>query len=182
MSSATIRQLTANATADDLADDDYRAIYEEVRSRSGLRQFASDVGGLYSIAWWSKYEHGEIELTRAARSALRQIVGMAALPLTVVEAAAAADPDAAVYQVGGDVADRVLLIGCAETVTVRINGAVEVIEDTPVTEVTRPRGRAARRVEISVPAELFERLNRARNDRGVSWGRFLGGLLEDERA
>ena len=73
---------TARA-ADNLTDAEYRDIYDELRQQHSLRQFVQITHTAYSIAWWSKYEHDSIALTRQARNELRAAVGLQPLPLTV---------------------------------------------------------------------------------------------------
>ena len=174
----TLRQITANAEVDALTADDYRTIYEEVRSKMSLRQFVEQVGGAYSIAWWSKYERDQIHLTRGAKNELRRLVGLDMLPPSLSEVVATIDPDATVYQIGDDTPNRVVLVGCPDPITIRLNGTIEVIDEegvpcNPVTAVTPGRRRAA----ISLRPELFERLNTARRKSGKSWHALLSDLV-----
>ena len=177
-----VTMVTRNADADDLTDDDYHDIYIELRGQHTLREFAALSQTRYSIAWWSKIEHGA-ELTRDARNDLRRAVGLAPLPPTVAQATASADPGAVVYQVGAAPATRVILVGHPAPLTMHLNGELDVSEEigelapkSRVTEVTRARNRRA----ISVPCELWQRLNEARIAAGASWATFLNDLLSEE--
>lgn len=174
---ALVTEVTRNAESDTLTASDYREIYEELRSHHTLRQFVAMTQTRYSIAWWSKFERGEVELTRDARSELRSAVGMATLPPTVAEAVATADPNATVYRVGDLVPSRIVLVGHDEPVTLHLNGSLAVVDVTPVTHVT-PVTRRARRVSVKLDTALHEKLNQARQAAGLSWSEFLGRLLE----
>ena len=64
--------ITTNASsADTLADGDYRDIYDELRQKCPLRQFAETIHSAVSFAWWNKYERGEAVLNRERRNELR---------------------------------------------------------------------------------------------------------------
>lgn len=172
-----VTEVTRDAETDELSATDYREIYDELRSHHTLRQFVAMIQTRYSIAWWSKYERGEIDLTREARSELRQAVGMPHLAPTIAEAVASADPNAAVYRVGEQRPDRIVLVGHDQPVTLHLNGSltvVDVVPDMRVTAVTR----RARRVSVKIDTALHERLNQARQAAGLSWSEFLTRLLE----
>lgn len=174
---ALVTEVTRNAECDDLTATDYREIYEELRSSHTLRQFAELVHTHYSIAWWSKFERGEVELTREARNELRRAVGPDELPPTVAEAMAGVDPNAAVYRVGERRPNRVVLVGHDEPITMHLNGTltvVDVVPDQRVTMVTR----RARRVSVSLQPTLHDRLNALRTARGWSWARLFEIVAE----
>lgn len=179
MSSVHVVEVTRAAGADSLTDAEYHEIFEELRGKHSLREFALLSQTRYSIAWWSKIERGAM-LTRDARNDLRRAVGLAPLPPTVAQATARADPGAVVYQVGAAQASHIILVGHPTPLTLRLNGKLDASEgfgglalQSHVTEVTRPRNRRA----ISVPCELWQRLNEARRAAGSSWAIFLGDLL-----
>ena len=149
-----VTMVTRDATLDDLSLTDYRDIYDELRGRDpitgayavSLDKFVTLVTSAYSKAQWSKYHNGETTLTRTMRNELRRTVGLAPLPPTVAEATAAASPDAAVWQVGQGPADSVIMVTGTEPITLRVNGAVSVVDvqvESPasahVTEVTRTK-------------------------------------------
>lgn len=177
-------------SADQLTDADYRDIYDELRSKCGLRQFAEQLGSRYSIATWSKYERGELTLPRPAKQELRAAVGLAPLPPTVEEAAARIDPDATVWQVGETVPNRVVMVGADVTkpFTVRLNSHVEIIDGddnapTPqpaVTAVTTPTRTRRPTKAIRVSPTAFQRLSAARQQSGLTWDDFLSHLLGEE--
>lgn len=178
MAMIPVTVVTRNANTDDITDDDYRDIYDELREQHPLRQFAQLAGTSYSIAWWSKYERGEVELTRAARNELRRAVGLPALPLTIGEAAALADPDATVYRVGDGVPDVMILAAHRAPLVMALNGTLSVVEEMPpnphVTEVTR----ATRRKSVHVGVALWQRLNSARQAAGLTWDQYLERVVE----
>ena len=176
MSTVPVTEVTRNAGID-LADQDYMDIYEELRRQRTLRQFVEMLASRFSIAWWSKYERGDVHLTREARGELRRAVGLPDLLPLVEEVVVDVDPNAVVYRVGNLRPDRVVLVGHDRPVTLHMNGRLTVEEDAPeklVTAVTRRR----QRVSVSLDKDIHQQLNEARLARGLSWSEFLGRLLE----
>lgn len=162
-------------SADDLTPEQYREIYDELRSKCALRPFVEFLRSGVSIAWWSKYERGDTTLDHDRRNELRAAVGLPLLPPTVAAALTAVDPDATVYRVGHRTPDRVIMVGAdmTATLTMRLNGDLHV--STDVTPVTSPPRRAPRKnIHLSIPA--WERLNTARTAAGLSWEDFLSKL------
>ena len=121
--------VTRDASLDNLSVADYRDIYDELRARDAatgaygvsLDKFVTLVTSAYSKAQWSKYHNGETALTRTMRNELRRAVGLPLLPPTVAEAAAAASPDAAVWQVGTGPAEHVIMVASPEPLTLHVN-------------------------------------------------------------
>lgn len=184
--SVAVTIVTANAaSADTLTDADYRDIYDELRSKCPLRQFADLIQSAVSFAWWSKYERGEAVLNHARRAELRAAVGpqlLPPLPPTVAAVTATIDPDATIYQVGDGIIDRAILIGdrAPAPLMLRINGNVAVVADdgdetSRVTGVTPPR-RARNTRGLSVGGETYERLSAARQAAGLTWDAYLSRL------
>lgn len=175
-------------SADRLSDTDYREIYDELRSKTTLRQFAEFIGSAVSFAWWSKYERGEARLDRDRKAELRRAVGLPGLPRAVTEVTAGVDPDARVWQVGEGRPDRVVLVGmdAHEPLMLRLNGDLALVsetpvQDAPVTGVTRRRARP-NRGSIVVTRGTWERLNAARLRAGKTWDEYLeywASLFED---
>lgn len=176
-------RLTANAArAEDLTEQDYREIYQELRSKMSLRAFKAQIGSQYSIGYWSKYETHPETLTRAARQELRAAVGLPALPPAPTEALAAMDPDATIYRVGALPATRVALIGAdIESVTLHVNGQITALPDPAldwhVTAATRPRPRKPTKA-IRLCPDHWERLNTMRRDAGLTWDDFAAWVLD----
>jgi hypothetical protein len=192
----TVTLITRRAgSADDLTEQDYREIYDELRSKCPLRQFAEAIHSQVSFAWWSKYERGEAHLTRARRAELRAAVGLPALPPAVADVLAGVDPDASVYQVGESSTicppDRVILVEAEahEPLTLRLNGDLQIVgmdgmdgmdkavENGHVTGVTRTRRRVATKA-IRLYPETWERLSALRREAGMSWEEFGGWVAE----
>lgn len=160
-----MRRVTANASHDDLTDQDYRDIYAELRTGRSLRQFIALIGSGLSAARWSQWEAGARPLSRQMRQELRAAVGLAELPPAVAEAMAAVEPDADIWQVGTGTADRVMLIARPGPISFHWNGdGPEEIEQAPtraaVTPVTRP-GRRYRYWRPALPQELGRRAKEA---------------------
>lgn len=177
MSTVAVTEVTRNAGVD-LADDDYKDIYEELRRQRTLRQFVEMLASRYSIGWWSKYERGDVQLTRAARNELRIAVGLAALPRLVEEVMGDVDPNAVVYRVGDMRPDRVILVGHDQPLAMRLNGTLTVEDVPPSGPVTAVTGRR-QRVSLSVEPAVGQRLNEARLAAGLTWTEFLSRLLEE---
>jgi hypothetical protein len=168
-----VTRVTGQATRDDLADQDYRDIYDEVRSNKSLDQFVALAGSQYSKAWWSKYERRQVQLTRPARNELRRLMHLVELAPTVGDALVDVNPDAEVWRVGELQPDRVILVGiehAGPALLLRVNGSLE----AHVTTVTRRSKRQA----IKIGSPLWLRLNAARIAANLSWPEFLGRLLE----
>lgn len=185
-----VETVTRDAGADDLTDQDYRDIYDELRGQHSLRAFVEIVASRYSFAWWSKYERGDVELTRDARTELRRAVGLPLLPPTIAQATTDVDPNAVVYRVGHERLTRVVLVGHPRPLTIHLNGTLAAREDDAgdaddiadpppdphVTEVTRRK----KRQTISLDPELHRRLNAARQAAGVTWAAFFQPLLNSQ--
>lgn len=174
MTEPRLRTITQNATLDNLSDGDYRDIYDELRAGVSLAAFVDMIASVYSRAQWSKYERGETTLNRTMRDELRVAVDMDKLPPTVASAMSAVSPDAHVVQVGDGVPNQVVLRDSSgPQARIVMNGGVELASDRRVTEVTR-----ARRRNISIPHDVFERVNRRRIEAGLSWSEFLEKINE----
>jgi len=185
MTNNAVTLVTRDATLDDLSASDYRDIYDELRQRDSesgtyvvsLDKFVTLVTSTYSKAQWSKYHNGEATLTRTMRNELRRCVGLKLLPPTVAEATAAASPDAAVWQVGGEgAAEHVIMVTTHAPITLHVNGAVTAVDDTaqrlasddvtPVTRAVAPRRYYARPVATEAQQKRRESL-------GVKWADVL---------
>ena len=121
MTAIPVTLVTRNASADSLTDADYGEIFAELRQQHSLAQLCELLQSKYSRALWNKYERGETTLTRTMRNELRRAVGLPLLPPTVAEAAAAASPDAAVWQVGTGPAEHVIMVASPEPLTLHVN-------------------------------------------------------------
>ena len=138
--------ITKDATLDDLSLSDYVDMVQDLRTTLSLEKLITVLGSQYSKPLWAKVEKGEVPPNRNQRNELRRYYGMPPLPPTVAEATAAASPDAAVWQVGQGPADSVIMVTGTEPITLRVNGAVSVVDvqvESPasahVTEVTRTK-------------------------------------------
>jgi len=190
----TIALLTAHAASDPLTPADYEQIYTELRERRPLREFVELLASAYSIAWWSKYEHGDIRLTRAARNELRRAVNLPELPPAIAELLAdpaVVSPDAAVYRIDHTTiapshyltttpATRVVLIGeQIAGIDIHVNSDVTIAppSGSRVTAVTPTTHRSPRR-QIHLSPDVSERFQAARGNAGKSVNDFLTILLD----
>jgi hypothetical protein len=185
-----VTRITGDAGQDDLDDNDYREIYDELRQGHSLRNVVALVGVL-SPSWWMQYENGSKALTWTARCGLRRAVGLPMLPVPVGEALKDVDPNAEVWKVGDDEhPDRVLLIARPGAVTVHWNGdgPVELSDDTTmplyanVTGVTRaePSGGSItrrKRANITVSRETATILAAAK-PADETWDAWLRRLID----
>lgn len=132
----SVSLVTALAEAGDLSVDEYREIYDRVAAGRSLRNVELALRSGVTFGWWAKYAAGEKALDRERKNELRRWAGLPDLPPSVVEAVAAgAHPDVAVYQVGAQVASRVILVGAdVVSVNLRINGNVGVVGAGPALE------------------------------------------------
>jgi len=156
--------ITQNATTDNLSEQDYKDIFEELRSTITLRQFISLSGSSLSPARWSQWAGGSRPLSREMKKDLRRAVNLDGLPPTIEEAISSVHPDAAVAQIGEDKVHRVLLIGLPGPVTVHWNGngpqAHQNAPRTVVTGVTATKP-ARRYWRPALPPELGQRTKNA---------------------
>jgi hypothetical protein len=169
--------VTEDAEHDALTAAEYHDIYEELRrfdSATGkygvsLEAFGAAIQSRFSKAAWSKYQRGELALNRAMRNELRVAVGLAILPPTVVEAIAAADPNAKVVQVGDDCPQLIVMMSPHAT-KATFNSFINHVKDSHT-----PR---RRRFRIAIDGGLFDRLNQRRQALGLTWTEMLGQLEE----
>lgn len=114
------------AGADDLIAAGYRDIFEELRSNRSLRALVEAAGAAEGrIAYWSRYQRNPSAVPDLdGKNELRRLVGLPELdPPAGAVVTAAADPAAAVWQVGDGLADRVILLAETGPVTIHVNGA-----------------------------------------------------------
>jgi hypothetical protein len=133
--------VTALAEASDISDAEYRQIYQRLAAGRSLREIRQALGGdaTVSIAWWGRYADpaNGVVLSRARKDELRAWASrnggpaLPPLPPTVAEAVAAGvHADAAVYRVGAEIVNRVVLVGAdVPAVTLRLNGSVGVVAE-----------------------------------------------------
>lgn len=112
--------------SDNLTPADYREIFDELRANRSLRALVETAGAAESrIAYWSRYQRKPAAVPDlAGRNELRRLVGLPELePVAGDVVVTAADPAAAVWQVGDGPADRVILLAIPGPVTLHVNGA-----------------------------------------------------------
>jgi hypothetical protein len=157
--------LTRNADVDDVSEETYREMYDELRAGHSLDGLVVLMQSSTSKASWSRYERGVGLLTRAMQNDLRRAVGYAPRPVTVEAAVSDVDPNAEVLRVSNGAtapAHRVVLIATSAPVTLRSAQRLEVLDGA----ATRPVGRVQRRTRavrgISVQPEVAARLDALR--------------------
>ena len=142
------------AGSDDLAAADYRDIFEELRQHRSLRALVEAAGAAEGrIAYWSRYQRNPSAVPDFdGKNELRRLVGLPQLdPPAGVVVAAAADPAAAVWQVGDGLADRVILLAQPGPITLHVNGAgPQVVDDVAMALYTDVQGARKRRAEKRV--------------------------------
>lgn len=157
------------AGSDNLTASDYRDMFEELREGRSLRELVSEAGAAEGrIAYWSRYgRNPDAAPDLEGRNELRRLVGLPELDPPAGEVVtAAADPAAAVWQVGDGLADRVILLAEPGPVTIHVNGAGPQVVDSAgnalYTDVHGPRAPQRRKAYLTVrlPAEWRSELNR----------------------
>jgi len=170
-----VQRLTIHASQDNLTDEDYLDIYNEVRKQDptdkdsyavSLAQFITASGSQYSKAAWSKYHRGELDLNRTMRSELRRAVGLDPLPPTLHEIMDDVHPDAEVVRMGNEPVNRVILTGVTGRLSLSLNGSVTLADasaqETPITSVISTQGaRRDKRHRLTVTSENYEWLQGA---------------------
>lgn len=167
-----IKQLTKNADKDNLTDQDYRDIFNELRDNISLDKFVDLIKSSFSKALWSKYHNGQITLNRQMRNELRVAVGGEPLPPTIEEATSKVDPNAEVTQIGADQPDKVILVGTKENLS--LNVSIDGVKIAVVTKVTSDRKRKAYTSRPVVTETQKKRVN----ELGVSWREVIDAGIE----
>ena len=156
--------VTANAGTDNLSEQDYRDIFDELIQHHSLRSFQAAIDSAYSHATWDKYKRGAWELTRVARNELRRAVGQPNLPLTVAESLADVDADAEVLAIGTEPKNRVFLASKGQSLIIYANGTVEA-RLASATSVTWAREKRTRREMSAEQAKKWDALSNEERDR-----------------
>ncbi len=138
---------TPETRLDDLTDQDYRDIYEELRRGRSLAEFCTLIQTVVHKSWWSQYETGIKHLNTERKNELRRSVSQGELAPDVSKALEAVTSDARIWRIGTGNANRVVMLASdtPETLTVSVNHTVHVLTpddagnaSTPVvTGVTR---------------------------------------------
>ncbi len=179
MTTHTLRR----AGSDDLTAADYRDIFEELRSGRSLRELVSEAGAAQGrIAYWSRYQRKPAAVPDlAGRNELRRLVGLPELePVAGDVVVTAADPAAAVWQVGAGAADRVVLLATPGPLTIHVNGngpqVVDSRDNALYTDVHSPRSAQKRKAYLTVrlPVEWRSELK----SRGLTVRQIVAAALE----
>lgn len=172
------------AGADDMTPADYRDIYTELRANRPLRALVHAAGAAEGrIAYWSRYGNDPAAVPDlAGKNELRRLVGLPELdPPAGAVVAAAADPAAAVWQVGDGPADRVILLATPGPVTLHVNGAgpevVSRAQNALYTDVHAPRSARPRKSvwRPALPPEWRSELER----RGLTLRQIVEEALQE---
>lgn len=180
----------AAGRGDNLAEQDYRDIYQELREKRSLADFVALTQSTVSRSWWSQYEAGGKALDWQRKNELRRAVGLEELAPSVAATVAHVAANAAVWQVGTGVADTVILVTPDHPagLLLSVNGEVHIAE--PVSLDNRSAGNVtgvtaasrARRNSAAIGGLRLE--TRAAHDArrraaGQTWDAYLSRLLED---
>jgi hypothetical protein len=175
---------------DTVPEDVYRYMYDAMRETWTLREFVEQTESALSIAYWSKYYHGNASLSIASKNDLRRGWNktgkdekiLAMLPETPLALLAEiVDENAQIVQEGDGVADKIVLF--AKGADDAYAKALRNVRQRPVAAVTAtevsegepasPRRRRSADSSIDVPADLRSELNYLRRERGWTWLEFL---------
>ena len=173
----TITRLRTYA-ADTLTDRDYRDMFDELRGNKSLDKMIKFMEicqvdnpahvSTNKAIWW-RYEKGETGLTWAMRNDLRCASGLEPLPPQVV--------DLVSRYVSGDASVDLLGEGEVHQLILVADGAELLPQVAPVV-APRPRRQRQPRGTIEVPADLFARVNVARQAKNKSWSDLLAVMIE----
>jgi len=170
--------------SDNLTPADYREIFDELRANRPLRALVHAAGAAEGrIAYWSRYGNDPAAVPDlAGKNELRRLVGLPELdPPAGAVVAAAADPAAAVWQVGDGPADRVILLAQPGPVTIHVNGAgpevVSRAQNALYTDVHAPRSARPRKSvwRPALPPEWRSELER----RGLTLRQIVEEALQE---
>jgi transcriptional regulator with XRE-family HTH domain len=131
----TLTTITTPAgRADNLSEQDYRDIYDELRGYLTLAEFVARSGSTVSRAWWSQYESGVKRLSTARRNELRTAVGVPETAPDVAVALSEVTDASSVWRVGTGVANRVIMVtpNAPNPLNLSVNGDVHIL--TPVSQ------------------------------------------------
>lgn len=171
------------AGSDNLTASDYRDMFEELREGRSLRELVSEAGAAEGrIAYWSRYGRNPAAVPDLdGKNELRRLVGLPELaPLAGDVVTAAADPAAAVWQVGAGAADRVVLLATPGPLTIHVNGngpqVVDSRDNALYTDVHSPRSAQKRKAYLTVrlPVEWRSELK----SRGLTVRQIVAAALE----
>lgn len=110
-----MQTITKNAGIDDLTEQDYMDILEELLQTHTLRELTDVLHSEYSFAYWSKIRRGEGQLVRKGKNELRGAMKLPPLPPTIEEATAQADPNSEVRRIGSERPDLIYMLNRTET-------------------------------------------------------------------
>jgi len=175
------------AGSDTLTAADYREIFEELRAARTLRALVEAAGAPEGrIAYWSRYQRNpDAVADLEGKNELRRLVGLPELdPPAGAVVTAAADPAAAVWQVGSDgPADRVILLAQAGPLTIHVNGdGPQVVDSAQVARSAFVQGRTGTQRRkaywtVRLPKEWRTELE----SRGLDIRQIIAAALEDAR-
>lgn len=171
---------------DDLGAADYRAMYDALRNppdparRLNLRQIEAELspfGSGWSIAAWSKYERGLLDLNVTERNAIRRYYGLQDVPRPPADIVADAGITAVIE--ASPEPDLAVLVG-PETLSINLgqNGVKRPVGaplKVQVTSVTAPRKRPKRK-GYTTSHKLGERLAERKFALGLTWEQYFERL------
>ena len=164
--------ITRSAGTDDLSEQDYRDIYEEVNPRDAngkprysLDKFVSHIASHYTKATWSNWLADKHPSTRIMRAELRAAMDLKPLPPTIAELALLVDEHAEIWAVGDGPKNRVILASKEDRVQIHTNGVVTA-HSGRVIGITRATRKRLRRDMSAEQAKAWDGLTEAqRNER-----------------
>ena len=179
------RVTTPETRQDNLTDEDYREIYQEVRTGKSLRQFLLLTRSSVSPSFWSQYEQGTKSLTTERKNELRRAVNLPELAPDPAQALSEVTEDVQIWRIGQGAANRILMITpeTTEPFTVSINGAISInsgesAQNSPEPNVTPVTRQSRTCVGIGgLRPETRSQLDAARRAQSLTWDAFLLSLI-----
>jgi len=110
-----MQTITKNAFVDDLTDEDYKDILDELLGSMSSRQLVALIDSEYSFAYYNAMQRGERPITRQAKNELRRAYNKPPLPPTIAEAVAVMNENGEVRRIGTETPDLIYMLNHAET-------------------------------------------------------------------
>lgn len=157
-------------SSDTMSDDEYVALYKNLRGELNLREFVAKINSDISIAWWSKLDRELTGVTRRVRNELRAAAGIEVLPPTISDVVGKIEPDASAYEIeDNDSRGAFLFLNKS-----RLPDCGKIDVESLVTTVTKRRERH----NVSIRSDIWLELNALRRRKNMTWDQFAAHIIK----